>query len=126
LVEVFCAGRSCRNNLGGWPVRAIPVTGKRRDFAFYATKDRAMSTEASVGLMLWDCKSTGTLMNIFRLLGDNKKVVVHVAPEESLVTLRHSGEWDPFIARYAPELRQRIERAASVEASPPRAQAMLF
>jgi hypothetical protein len=35
-VEVFCSGGGCRNNLGSWPVRDVPVSkgAKRKDFSF--------------------------------------------------------------------------------------------
>ena len=87
LVEVFCSGDSCRNNVGGWPVRAVPVNGKRRGFAFYTAKDRAMAEEAAFGLMLWDGKSVGTLMNVLRLVRNHRKVVVYIHPGSECVEI---------------------------------------
>jgi len=75
-VEVFCADRVPRNDLGGWTVRVVTPLGTRRDFQYYAAKDRAMAAEASVGLMLWDGESHGTLMNVMRLAAAGKPVVV--------------------------------------------------
>ncbi len=128
LVEVFCSGESCRNNTGGWPVRAIPVNGKRKDFSFYATKDRAMADEASVGLMLWDKKSVGTLMNVLRLIRQGKKVVVYISPEREFVDLKGYTEWNNLLSRCPSDLRKRIDRETSAEevSSHPLTQGDLF
>jgi hypothetical protein len=53
-VEVFCSDPTPRNNVGAWPVHPVRPDHRRKDFDYYATKDRAMAAEATVGLMLWD------------------------------------------------------------------------
>jgi hypothetical protein len=115
LVEVFCAGGECRNNLGDWPVRTIAATMEERGFGFYATKDRAMADEASVGLMIWDGKSVGTLLNMHRLLQQHKKVVVYLAPTKSFVDLRHEDSLDVLVSEHAPILRSRLDRESAAE-----------
>lgn len=117
LAEVFCSGGSCRNNTGGWPMRTVPVprNGKRKDFSFYATKDRAMADEASVGLMLWDRESVGTVMNVLRLVRHHKKVVVYVAPDHEFIDVKNENDWEQFLARCAGELRQRVAKESIVE-----------
>ena len=87
-VEVFCADPAPRNNLGGWGVRVVQPRSSRRDFEHYAAKDRAMAAEASVGLMLWDGASHGTLMNVVRLAAAGKPVIIHVQPRKSFVEIR--------------------------------------
>ena len=115
LVEVFCTADECRNNLGGWPVRTIPSNGKRRSFSFYAIKDRAMAVQASIGLMIWDGKSIGTLMNMLRLIRQQKKVVVYVAPVKEFVNLRNDTDLEVLVSRCAPDLWQRLERESAAE-----------
>ena len=115
LVEVFCSGDACRNNVGAWPVRAIPVNGKTRGFSFYATKDRAMADEASVGLMLWDKKSAGTLMNVLRLIRQGKKVVIYVSPDREFLNVKEESDWDEIISQCPPDLRKKIARESSAE-----------
>jgi hypothetical protein len=117
LVEVFCSGDSCRNNRGKWPVRAVPVpgNGKRKDFSFYATKDRAMANEATVGLMLWDGESVGTLMNVLRLVRNHKKVVVYVAPKKEFVDVKSNPDWDNLLSRCGSELKRRVEKESASE-----------
>jgi hypothetical protein len=78
-VVVFCMDR-CRNNVGGWNVRSITSAGGKRDFAYYAEKDKVMAHEARCGVMLWDGESRGTLNNILTLLRDRKKALVYFSP----------------------------------------------
>lgn len=117
LVEVFCSGDSCRNNRGGWATRMIPVpkNGKRKDFSFYATKDRAMADEATVGLMLWDRESVGTVMNVLRLVRNQKAVVVYVAPDHEFVDVKTEGDWERFLARCGDALKERIAKETRAE-----------
>lgn len=87
-VEVFCADPVPRNNLGGWSVHVVLPRSSRKDFDHYAAKDRVMATEASVGLMLWDGESHGTLMNVVRLAAADKPVVLYLQPRKSFVEIR--------------------------------------
>lgn len=117
LVEVFCSGDACRNNIGHWPVRMIPVIGKRKDFSFFTAKDRAMADEASVGFMLWDRKSIGTLMNVFRLLQRRKKTLLYIAPNREFVDLKNKDDWSRLVTESSLDIRERIEREALAEFS---------
>lgn len=99
-VEVFCVEGVCRNNVGGWKTRDIPPPpkGTRRDY--YTAKDAEMTREGSIGLMLWDGSSRGTLANIFRLIDQQKKVVVYVAPEKKFVTMRSERDLQGFLCTH--------------------------
>jgi hypothetical protein len=88
-VIVYCMESACRNNEGNWETREIKALGiKRRDFAFFSSKDRAMAEAADYGLMLWDGESRGTLTNIIDLVRRGKPVVVYLAPERAFTTLK--------------------------------------
>ena len=117
LVEVFCSGDSCRNNRGGWETRTVPVpqNGGRKDFSFYAIKDRAMAEEATVGLMLWDGESVGTVMNVLRLIRSHKKVVVYVTPDHEFVDIKTEDDWAQFLSRCGAGLRERIAKESVME-----------
>ena len=115
LVEVFCTEGECRNNIGLWPVRTISTSGNRRDFNFYAAKDRVMADEASVGFMIWDGKSVGTLMNMFRLVRGQKKVAIYVATSKNFVDLKNESDWEQFTTCFPSDLRLRFERQAKAE-----------
>ena len=75
-VDVFCSAGDCRNNVGEWPIKAVSVPAGSRGFDFYAMKDDRMAEEASVGLMISDGESVGTLVNMARLLRRGKSVAV--------------------------------------------------
>ncbi|MGC2306635.1 hypothetical protein [Candidatus Binatus sp.] len=109
-VEVFCSGTRCRNNVGNWPTRQVAVDSSKRDFEFYAAKDLRMSEEASFGLMIWDGKSAGTLMNVLRLIKQNKKVVIFEAPKHSFLELKTESEWKDFFSSCNDEIKLRIEK----------------
>lgn len=114
-VEVFCAGEECRNNIGGWPLRAVPTDRSKKDFEYYATKDRLMADEASVGFMIWDSKSAGTLLNVFRLISQQKSVVVYNVPAKNFSELRNEADWEVFVSRCSNDLRGRVECEAVME-----------
>lgn len=114
-VEVFCSGHVCRNNVGRWPTRPIDTDPHEKGFQFYAAKDRAMAREADFGLMIWDGKSTGTLLNVLRLLRQDKKVAVYSVPDQGFSDLRSYAQWDGFIARYGDALRREAEQKAAIE-----------
>src|SRR5208283_629786 len=98
-VEVFCAGSLCRNNVGNWKLRRVPPETRERSFDFYASKDRLMSHEATIGLMIWDGKSLGTLLNVLRLLRQQKKAVVYNVPEHQFWELKNQSQWQAFLSR---------------------------
>jgi hypothetical protein len=115
MVEVFSADESPRNNVGGWPVRVIRPAHARRDFDYYATKDRAMAAAATVGLMLWDGQSHGTLMNVLRLSNRNKPVVVYVQPGKSFVDVRTRGDLSALLSELDRQAARRLHADAVAE-----------
>jgi len=116
LVEVFCAGDVCRNNVGHWPTRTIDPQTLRRGFSFYAAKDRVMADEATAGLMVWDGESVGTLMNVFRLVHRNKQVTVFIAPTRRMLGLKKHEDWTRLVETCDADVRNRIERETPAEA----------
>ena len=114
-VEIFCSGTACRNNVGHWNTRVIDTDPHDRGRRFYAAKDRAMAHEATYGFMVWDGKSTGTLLNVLRLLRQDKKVVVYNVPERRFVELKAREQWDSSVATYGAGLRSETELTAALE-----------
>jgi hypothetical protein len=74
-----------------------------------------MAQEATVGLMVWDGKSIGTLLNVFRLLRLKKKAVIYIVPEKTFCEFRSGAEWEDFIASYDIGLRREVEKRAGLE-----------
>ena len=112
-VEVFCSGDECRNNLGDWPLRHVAVDSRKRDFDFYAAKDQAMSREADSGLMIWDGKSAGTLMNAFRLVRQGKPVSIFEAQNNRYQELHNGLDWKHFFSSCSDEVKRRIEKLSA-------------
>lgn len=106
-VEVFCMDGICRNNIGGWTTRTILAPEGARGAAYYSIKDEEMTRKSTIGFMLWDGKSKGTLSNISRLLDQGKKVVVYIAPQEDFVTLTDSDVWKSFLSESRAESLKR-------------------
>ena len=114
-VEVFCSGRVCRNNVGNWKTRNIDPRIQTRNAQYYSAKDRVMAQEATVGLMMWDGNSIGTLLNLFRLLNQKKKAVVYTVPEKKFVEFRSSTEWEDFLMGRDSQLRSKIQARTKQE-----------
>lgn len=114
-VEVFCSGHVCRNNIGNWKQRNISSSSRTKTFDFYATKDRTMADDATVGFMVWDGKSKGTLLNVFRLLKQRKKAVLYNAAEKRFYELKGLAHWEELISHCDGELRTKVEQQAALE-----------
>ncbi|HLP47954.1 MAG TPA: hypothetical protein VK469_18565 [Candidatus Kapabacteria bacterium] len=55
-------------------------------------KDKVMADEATVGFMIWDGKSIGTLTNVFRLISQNKKVIILYSADKAVLRVeKQSG-----------------------------------
>ena len=107
-VFVFCTGGECRNNLGGWPVTAVKPPHPTRDFEYFTAKDAAMAREADYGLMLWDGRSSGTLVNVARMVAAQKPVVLYVAPKRSFLTLKSRKDLEGLLFSCPAEVRNRV------------------
>ena len=109
-VTVYCSGDSCRNNIGQWKTRHISARGGEKDFQFYAAKDRKMAREAEFGLMIWDGKSPGTILNILRLVRASKKAILINAPEKRTLTFKGWNDWEEFLLQCPTDLRRDLEK----------------
>ena len=111
-VVVYCSGASCRNNTGQWKTRHVKVKGRKKDFQFYAAKDREMACAADYGLMIWDGKSPGTVLNVLRLVRASRKAVLINVPEQREVTFRSKDDWYVFLSECGENLRRSLEKRA--------------
>jgi hypothetical protein len=91
-VVVFCAGDTCRNNVGGWQVRNIEVDSRLKGRDFYAEKDKAMASQADYGFVLWDGRSSGSIGNILELMKNGKPVIVYFGPEKTFYPLKQASD----------------------------------
>jgi hypothetical protein len=114
-VTVFSADARPRHNVGGWPVRVIQPGRVRKDLERHVSKDRAMAAEATVGLMLWDGRSRGTLMNVLRLAAQEKPVVVYVQPDRIFVEVRRRRDLPALLGRLDRPTASRLWATAAAE-----------
>jgi probable addiction module antidote protein len=114
-VTVYCSGDSCRNNLGRWRARNIQTPANAKGFDFYAAKDREMAREADFGLMIWDGKSLGTLLNVLRLIRAGKKAVLLNVPEAEATTFKTTNDWQLFIAHLSSHFQNDLRKRATVD-----------
>jgi probable addiction module antidote protein len=112
-VTVFCSGDSCRNNVGQWETRLVNPPGKPQGFEFYAAKDRVMAREAEFGLMIWDGKSAGTILNILRLIRAGRKAVLINVPDKSVTYFKIQDDWLKFISRCTAAFRDDLRKRAT-------------
>jgi hypothetical protein len=115
LVEVFCTGPSCRNNVGNWPVRHVASGTHAKGRAFYMEKDKIMAREASVGLMLWDGQSPGTLLNVWRLIRAGKCAVIYVSPRRKFMELRDEDGWRKLLGSLDASVQDPVAREVRKE-----------
>lgn len=83
-VTIYASNGRARNNLGGWPVKCVPVAQGITGFDFYRQKDIAMAEAADCGFMVWDGKSKGTRQNSRTLLEMGKMVLVYNQKDGSM------------------------------------------
>lgn len=98
-VIVYCSGETCRCNKGGWKEVHVPADGLN-GFEFYRQKDKAMITDADIGLMIWDGKSKGTRVNIKELLEQDKEVFLYYFANRIMAILRNTEDFKKFCDKY--------------------------
>lgn len=114
-VTVFCSGDSLRNNLGGWTTHKVTTRENVKGFQFYAAKDREMAREADFGLMIWDGKSVGTVLNVLRLVRAGKIAVLFSVPDKHAINIKTTADWEVFLNRCSDELRYDLRARATAD-----------
>jgi len=114
-VTVFCSGDRPRNNLGHWRTHNVIPPKSAKGFQFYAAKDREMAREADFGLMIWDSKSVGTVLNILRLVRGGKIAVLINVPDKSTINIKSRAQWDEFLVRCPPKLLADLRERATAD-----------
>lgn len=112
-VTIFCSGDSIRNNLGHWATRKIDAPKNLKGFQFYAAKDREMAREADFGLMIWDGKSPGTILNVLRLVRAGKIAVLFSVPDKRAINIKSRNDWDSFLSHCSEKLRDDLQERAT-------------
>lgn len=107
-VTVFFSGDSPRHALDdGWPLKKVGAGSGLSGRNLMELKDRAMASQADMGLMVWDelyktrfgktAVSKGTLNNTLNLLVQGKPVFVLHVPSGRLLRFDALAEFESFI-----------------------------
>jgi hypothetical protein len=108
-VTVYCSGDRPRNNIADWPVKNVYSEATPGSRPFFAAKDREMAHASDFGLMIWDCKSTGTLSNVIELLSEDKKSVVFVNKNKEFVTVSNLSSLSQLLTFMSDHARAKAE-----------------
>lgn len=116
-VVVFCAGETCRNNIGNWGVTKVSVAPKIKGRDFYTEKDKEMAAKADYGFVLWDGKSSGAINNVFELLKYGKQVAVYFSPEKTFHTISHLNDAKALLKKCDPATIDSISKKIRLSSS---------
>ncbi|WP_025673028.1 helix-turn-helix domain-containing protein [Salinivibrio socompensis] len=108
-VTVYCTGDAPRNNVADWPVHKVHSKAKAGSRAYFTAKDLEMARSSDYGLMIWDCKSTGTLSNVIELLREKKKSLVFVNKNKDFVTISDKSGLDHLLTFMSAHARAKAE-----------------
>ncbi|MGB8398732.1 addiction module antidote protein [Bradyrhizobium sp.] len=125
-VTVYCSGDQPRNNVGHWHVRHVTPPRNTKGFQFYAAKDREMAREADFGLMIWDSKSAGTVLNVLRLVRSGKIAVLISVPDKTTLNIKSLEQWNEFLSRCDAKLRNDLRERATPDEWGPLVEPNLF
>lgn len=115
-VTVYCVGDAPRNNVADWPVHRVHSKARAGSRAFFTAKDLEMTRSSDYGLMIWDCKSTGTLSNVIELLREKKKSVVFVNKDKDFVTIADKTGLDHLLHFMSEHARTKAEEKIGLSA----------
>ncbi|VVP25234.1 hypothetical protein [Pseudomonas fluorescens] len=113
-VTVYCTGDAPRNNVGQWPTVNIAPPVKTKSRAYFTAKDLKMAETSDVGLMIWDCKSTGTLSNVIELLKRNRKSVVYLTPKQAFLNVSSISDLEQLILQMDESARLEADKKISL------------
>ena len=115
-VTVYCTGEAPRNNVADWPVHRVPSKARAGTRSFFTAKDLEMAKNSDFGLMVWDCKSTGTLSNVIELLKKKKKSVVFVNKTKDFVTVGDESGLENLLHFMSDHARAKAEEKIGLSA----------
>jgi hypothetical protein len=112
-VTVYTSADEIRNNLGNWQIEKVESGLKSKSNAVHAFKDRKMSQIADIGLMIWDCKSAGTLSNAIDILDQGKNCFIWVAPDSDLYQFDNSVSLNKWMENYPAVRDEALKRLST-------------
>lgn len=109
-VKIFSSADEIRNNLGKWPSEIIDSGMKSKSSAVHAFKDRHMTRNADIGIMIWDGESAGTLSNVIDLLDSGKECYLYLGIEQEFFKIDAKVSLLKLLAKYPDALEEANKR----------------
>ena len=109
-VTVYSSAGYVRNNFDNWPSIHVDSALKSKSNSRHAFKDRAMTAEADLGLMLWDCESAGTLSNAIDMVESNKSCKIWVGPDSELYSFDNVESLNGWLNLYPEVSTEALKR----------------
>ena len=69
-----------------------------------------MARESDVAFMLWDGKSSGTMVNVARMIAAGKPVVLYISSSKKFLTLRTRTDFESLLAASPHEIKAKVHR----------------
>ena len=96
-VTVCSSAEEVRNNIGNWSEKIIESGLISKSNARHAAKDRFMTKEADLGVMVWDTQSAGTLANVLDLVGMGKECLLFNLVDSELIRFDSQVSLDRYL-----------------------------
>lgn len=74
-----------------------------------------MARDADFGLMIWDGKSAGTILNVLRLLRNGKIAVLFSNIDKKTINLKKIDDWNEFLKKCDQNFVSEIRGRATVD-----------
>ena len=111
-VTVCSSAESVRNNIGSWPEKIIESGLISKSHAQHSAKDRYMTIEADLGIMVWDAQSAGTLANVLDLVSMGKECFLFNFLDSELIRFDSQLSLDRYLKVHS-DVRSEAERRNS-------------
>lgn len=95
-VFIYHVDSSPRNNLGSWDSIRVDTTRKSKNWLYFGMKDIEMTKSCDKSLIIWDGESDGSVLNCFRALNQDKKVLLFNIDEKSKVKFENMIEFEKY------------------------------
>lgn len=100
-VTVCSSADDVRNNIGKWPEKLIQSGLVSKSHARHAAKDRFMTKQADLGIMVWDTQSAGTLANVLDLVAQGKECFLFNYVDSDLIKIDSQESLDKYLSDYS-------------------------
>lgn len=112
-VIVCSSADSIRNNLGNWSEKHIDSGLKSNSHAKHSAKDRYMTNEADLGIMVWDTLSAGTLANVLDLISLGKECYLFNLMDSDLTKFDSDKSLNKFLDSHQKVANESQKRLAT-------------